>query len=691
MRHGPPPPQGLYHPRNERDSCGIGFVANIAGDKSHRIVEQGLEILVNLTHRGAVGFDPNMGDGAGLLLQMPDGFLRAVAPAAGIELPRPGYYGAGNVFLPRDAAARAACESEIARHVAAEGQTLLGWRDVPVHSDILSDSVRETEPVIRQLLVGRGDCADQDAFERKLFVIRKLVERAVAERGDETAEFYICTLSSRVLAYKGMLLARDVGPYYDDLSDSRLTSCLALVHQRFSTNTFPSWSLAQPFRMICHNGEINTLRGNVNWMNARRTAMRSELFGDDLEKLWPLIPEGQSDSAGFDNALELLVQGGYPLAHAMMLLIPEAWEGNVLMDPARKAFYEYHAALMEPWDGPASIGFTDGRQIGGTLDRNGLRPSRYLVTDDGVAVLASEIGVLSIPNNRIVKKWRLQPGKMLLIDTEQGRIIDDAEIKADLAAAYPYQQILDRTQIRVERLPECPPSYPDAAATLLDRQQAFGYTQEDTKFLMAPMANDGAEATGSMGNDTPIAAMSDRAKLLYNYFRQNFAQVTNPAIDPIRESLVMSLVTLIGPRPNLLDLGDRDGHMRLEAPPPILPHPLDEKIRNIAANATITGGRFRAATLDITYPAALGPAGMKPAIDALLAMAESAIAESDNVIILSDRALSADRVAIPALLATGAVHHHLVRKGLRTLTGLVVETGEAREIHHFCLLGGYGA
>ncbi|MDA1131951.1 MAG: glutamate synthase large subunit [Proteobacteria bacterium] len=691
MRHGPPPPQGLYHPRNERDSCGIGFVANIAGDKSHRIVEQGLEILVNLTHRGAVGFDPNMGDGAGLLLQMPDGFLRAVAPAAGIELPRPGYYGAGNVFLPRDAAARAACESEIARHVAAEGQTLLGWRDVPVHSDILSDSVRETEPVIRQLLVGRGDCADQDAFERKLFVIRKLVERAVAERGDETAEFYICTLSSRVLAYKGMLLARDVGPYYDDLSDSRLTSCLALVHQRFSTNTFPSWSLAQPFRMICHNGEINTLRGNVNWMNARRTAMRSELFGDDLEKLWPLIPEGQSDSAGFDNTLELLVQGGYPLAHAMMLLIPEAWEGNVLMDPARKAFYEYHAALMEPWDGPASIGFTDGRQIGGTLDRNGLRPSRYLVTDDGVAVLASEIGVLSIPNNRIVKKWRLQPGKMLLIDTEQGRIIDDAEIKADLAAAYPYQQILDRTQIRVERLPECPPSYPDAAATLLDRQQAFGYTQEDTKFLMAPMANDGAEATGSMGNDTPIAAMSDRAKLLYNYFRQNFAQVTNPAIDPIRESLVMSLVTLIGPRPNLLDLGDRDGHMRLEAQHPILTNHDLEKIRNIAANATITGGRFRAATLDITYPAALGPAGMKPAIDALLAMAESAIAESDNVIILSDRALSADRIAIPALLATGAVHHHLVRKGLRTLTGLVVETGEAREIHHFCLLGGYGA
>ena len=691
MRHGPPRPQGLYHPRHERDSCGIGFVANIGGDKSHRIVEQGLEILVNLTHRGAVGFDPNMGDGAGLLLQMPDGFLRAVAPAAGIELPRPGYYGAGNVFLPRDAAARAACESEIARQVAAEGQTLLGWRDVPVNSDILSDSVRETEPVIRQLFVGRGDCADQDAFERKLFVIRKLVERAVAERGDETAEFYVCTLSSRVLAYKGMLLARDVGPYYDDLADSRLTSCLALVHQRFSTNTFPSWSLAQPFRMICHNGEINTLRGNVNWMNARRAAMRSELFGDDLEKLWPLIPEGQSDSAGFDNALELLVQGGYPLAHAMMLLIPEAWEGNVLMDPARRAFYEYHAALMEPWDGPASIGFTDGRQIGGTLDRNGLRPSRYLVTDDGVAVLASEMGVLSIPNNRIVRKWRLQPGKMLLIDTEQGRIIDDAEIKADLAAAHPYQKILDRTQIRVERLPECPPEYPQASASLLDRQQAFGYTQEDIKFLMAPMANGGAEAIGSMGNDTPIAAMSDRAKLLYNYFRQNFAQVTNPAIDPIRESLVMSLVTLIGPRPNLLDLGDKGGHMRLEAQQPILTNHDLEKIRNIAANAQTANGRFRAATLDITYPAADGAAGLKPAIDALLAKAESAIAEHNNVIILSDRAVAADRIAIPALLATGAVHHHLVRKGLRTLTGLVVETGEAREIHHFCLLGGYGA
>ena len=689
MHLGMPRPQGLYHPRNEHDSCGIGFVANIDGTRSHRIVEQGLQILLNLTHRGAVGADPNMGDGAGLLLQMPHEFLTAAAAAEGFPLPAPGRYGVGTVFLPRDARVRSACVAEIEKYTAAEGQTLLGWRDVPVNSGILSETVLATEPVVRQVFVARGaNCTDQDAFERKLYVIRRQAENAVAALGPETAGFYVCAMSSRVLSYKGMLLARDVGPYYTDLSDPRLESGLALVHQRFSTNTFPTWSLAQPFRMICHNGEINTVRGNLNWMKARRQAMRSEVLGDDLAKLWPLIPEGQSDSASFDNALELLVQSGYSVAHAMMMLIPEAWEGNVLMHPARRAFYEYHAALMEPWDGPASIAFTDGRQIGGTLDRNGLRPSRYHVTEDGLVVLASEVGVLAFPEDQIVRKWRLQPGRMLLIDTEEGRIIDDAEIKAGLAAAHPYREILDRTQIQVEELPECPPNRAAPAPSLLDRQQAFGYTQEDITFLMAPMAREGAEAVGSMGNDTPIAAMSDRPKLLYNYFRQNFAQVTNPPIDPLREWLVMSLLSLIGPRPNLLDLGVSDTHMRLEARQPILSNHDLEKIRQIGG---VAGANFRAATLDVTYPAAQGVEGMRGALADLCRQAEDAIAAGVNIAVLSDRALSADRIAVPALLATGAAHHHLVRKGLRTLVGLVVETGEAREIHHFCVLAGYGA
>ena len=686
-----PPAQGLYDPRNEHDACGIGFVANIHGTKSHEIVEQALQILINLNHRGAVGADPSMGDGAGILIQLPSDLLAAVAPDAGIDLPAEGEYGAGNVFLPKSRSLRARCEEILEKYVAAEGLTVLGWRDVPVHREVLSDTVRATEPVIRQLFVGRGAdfTGDRDSFDRKLFVVRRQAELEVAALEDEEAgDFYICTLSTRVMGYKGMLLAEDVGPYYADLADSRLVSCLALVHQRFSTNTFPSWSLAQPFRMICHNGEINTLRGNLNWMNARRAAMRSTVLGDDLEKLWPLIPEGQSDSADLDNALELLVRGGYSLAHAMMMLIPEAWEENRLMDPRRRAFYEYHAALMEPWDGPASIAFTDGRQVGATLDRNGLRPSRYVVTDDGLVILASETGVLPIPEEKIVKKWRLQPGRMLLIDTEQGRIIDDEEIKAELAAAHPYQDILDRTQVLVEELPECAPQHPAVPASLLDRQQAFGYTQEGLRLLLAPMASEGQEAVGSMGNDTPIAAMSDRPKLLYAYFRERFAQVTNPPIDSIRESLVMSLVSMIGPRPNLLDLEDKESHMRLESQQPILTNRDLDKIRCISK---FVGGRFQAVTLDITYPADEGPDGLETALDTLQEQAEQAVAAGDNIIVLSDRRLSAERIAIPALLATGAVHHHLIRRGLRTLVGLVVETGEVHEVHHIAVLGGYGA
>jgi glutamate synthase (NADPH/NADH) large chain len=687
-RHGFPAPQGLYHPRNERDACGIGFVANMHGEKSHEIITNGLEILLNLTHRGAVGADPTMGDGAGILIQVPHTFLQAVTADGDIVLPELGSYGVANIFLPRDASARAACEAEVEKYVTAEGQVVLGWRVPPVRSQILSDTVRETEPIVRQLFVGRGEsCPDQDAFERKLFVIRRQAEIAAANL-EGTEAFYICSLSSRVLGYKGMLLAPDLGPYYADLTDARLESCLALVHQRFSTNTFPSWSLAQPFRMICHNGEINTLRGNLNWMNARRATIASSVLGEDLDKLWPLIPEDQSDSASLDNALELLVQGGYSLSHAMMMLIPEAWEGNKLMDPKRRAFYEYHAALMEPWDGPASIAFTDGRQIGGTLDRNGLRPSRYLVTEDGLVVLSSETGVLNFPEDKIVQKWRLQPGRMLLIDTEEGRIIDDAEIKAGLAAAHPYQDILDKTQIRIEELPESAPEHPRVKASLLDRQQAFGYTKEALKLLIGPMAADGKEALGSMGNDTPIAAMSDRSRLLYSYFRQRFAQVTNPPIDPIRESLVMSLVSMIGPRPNLLGIEDKDSHMRLEARRPILTNSELDKIRSIERFA---GGNFRTITLDITFPSVEGPGGMRPALDTLRERAEAAVRKGDNIIVLSDRKLSADRIAIPALLATGAVHHHLICMGLRTLVGLVVETGEAHEIHHFACLGGFGA
>jgi glutamate synthase (NADPH/NADH) large chain len=685
-----PPPQGLYDPAFEHDACGVGFVAHIKNHKSHEIVRRGLRILVNLTHRGAVGADPLAGDGAGVLIQIPDAFLREECRRIGIELPAPGDYAVGMLFLPRDAASREACEGLLARFTEAEGQRVLGWRDVPTRNAALSESVRAVEPLVRQVFVGRGPaCADQDAFERKLFVIRKQVENAVrASDLPDRSRFYIPSLSSRTLVYKGMLLAFQVSDYYADLSDERVVSALALVHQRFSTNTFPSWDLAHPFRMIAHNGEINTLRGNLNWMAARRHSMRSALLNDDLEKLWPLIAEGQSDSACFDNALELLLMGGYSLAHAMMMLIPEAWAGNPLMDERRRAFYEYHAALMEPWDGPAAVAFTDGRQIGATLDRNGLRPARYLVTDDDLVVMASEMGVLDIPEERIVRKWRLQPGKMFLIDLEQGRIIDDIEVKATLAEALPYQEWLDRTQIRLRELsPDIGPMAPNAQ-TLLDRQQAFGYTQEDIKFLMTPMAVTGQEAVGSMGADNPPAVLSSRPKPLFNYFRQNFAQVTNPPIDPIREELVMSLVSLIGPRPNLLGIHDAGTHLRLEVDHPVLTNTDLARIRHIEDH---TGGAFRTKTLSICYPAGEGAEGMEPALEAMCEAAERAVRHGHNILVLSDRATDADHVPIPALLATSAVHHHLVRTGLRTASGLVVETGAAREVHHFAVLAGYGA
>ncbi len=687
-----PPKQGLYDPRNEHDSCGVGFVVDIKNRKSHRIVRQGLEILLNLDHRGAVGADPLAGDGSGILLQKPDGLFRAVAPEAGIDLPDEPDYAAGSVFLPRAEAPRAVYEALVERIVAEEGQQVAGWRTVPVASEILGPTVSATEPVVRQIFVARGaGTGAGDAFERKLFVIRKRIENeAAAEDAPGLDDFYIASLSCRTIVYKGMLLAPQLADYYLDLQDERIESALALVHQRFSTNTFPSWRLAHPYRMICHNGEINTVRGNYNWMAARRHATSSKLFGDDMEKLWPLIPAGQSDTACFDNALELLTRGGYSLAHAMMLLIPEAWAGNPLMDEERRAFYEYHAALMEPWDGPAAVAFTDGRQIGATLDRNGLRPARYLVTTDGLVVMASEVGVLDIPPERIARQWRLQPGRMFLIDLEQQRIVDDGELKAELARSQPYGQWLARTRFRLDDL-EAPPraaSNRPPAGDLLDRQQAFGYTNEDLEVFLQPMGADGDDPVGSMGTDTPISVLSERPKLLYTYFKQLFAQVTNPPIDSIREELVMSLVSLVGPRPNLLDLDSGGAHRRLEVSQPVLTDADLDKIRHVA---DLVGGAFLTETLDTTWDAAEGADGMGPALEALCDEAKRAVEQGFNILILSDRAVGPDRIALPALLACSAVHHRLILEGSRTGVGLVLETGEAREVHHFCVLAGYGA
>ncbi|MGX1096744.1 glutamate synthase large subunit [Amorphus sp. MBR-141] len=681
---------GLYRPGAEHDACGVGFVCDLHGRKSHRIVRQGLEILVNLTHRGAVGADPLVGDGAGLLCQIPHGLYVEECRRLGFELPEPGAYAVGMVFMPREDGLRAHCADIIASAIEAEGHVLLGWREVPVDNSGLSSLVTDVEPVHMQVFIGRGaDEVDEDSFERRLYVLRKVISNTIyRETEGEKSEFYVVSMSCRTMVYKGMFLANQLGPYYRDLTDERFESALALVHQRFSTNTFPSWRLAHPYRMVAHNGEINTLRGNVNWMAARQASAESEHFGADIQKLWPISYEGQSDTACFDNALEFLVQGGYSLSHAVMMLIPEAWAGNPLMDDERKAFYEYHAALMEPWDGPAAVAFTDGRQIGATLDRNGLRPARYVVTEDGLVVMASEAGVLPIPDEKIISKWRLQPGRMLLIDTEEGRVISDEEVKRQLSTANPYREWLARTQMVLEDLVPVRGRTPTTNESLLDRQQAFGYTQEDLKFLLAPMATIGQEAIGSMGTDTPLSVLSDRPKLLYTYFKQNFAQVTNPPIDPIREELVMSLVSFIGPRPNLFDLKGQSTRKRLEVRQPILTNHDLEKIREIG---DIADNQFQTITLDCTYSAENGAAGMSAAIERLCNRAEKAVADGFNIIILSDRLVSRQRIAIPALLATAGVHHHLIRRGLRTAVGLVVESGEPREIHHFCVLAGYGA
>ncbi|WP_428031001.1 glutamate synthase large subunit [Ancylobacter sp.] len=686
---GLPVAQGLYDPRNEKDSCGVGFIADIKGRKSHQIVQDGLKILLNLEHRGAVGADPRAGDGAGMLVQLPHRFFVKEAAKLGFELPEPGHYAVGHIFMPHDSEGHDIIRATMEQVVAEEGQVVLGWRDVPTDNSSLGHTVLPTEPKHVQVFVGRGEAvASEDDFERRLFVLRKVISNAIYSAKDpRTSGYYVVSLSCRTLVYKGMFNADQLGAYYADLHDEDFESAVALVHQRFSTNTFPAWSLAHPYRMVAHNGEINTLRGNVNWMAARQASVDSELFGNDISKLWPISYEGQSDTACFDNALEFLIQGGYELPHAAMMLVPEAWAGNPLMNEERRAFYEYHAAMMEPWDGPAAIVATDGRQIVAMLDRNGLRPARYMVTTDDKIVLASEMGVLTFPESEIITKWRLQPGRMLLVDLEEGRLVPDEEVKTALAQAHPYKEWLQRTQLVLEELRSVEAREVRTDVSLLDRQQAFGYTQEDLKMLMAPMATTGQEAVGSMGTDTPISPLSKKSKSLFSYFKQNFAQVTNPPIDPIREELVMSLVSFIGPRPNIFDLEGNSRRKRLEVRQPILTNGDLEKIRSIG----FMEERFDTRTLDMTYPSDKGAAGMGDAVERLCERAEAAVHGGYNIIILSDRLVGPDRIPIPSLLATASVHHHLIRKGLRTSVGLVVETGEAREVHHFACLAGYGA
>ncbi|MCP4935977.1 MAG: glutamate synthase large subunit [bacterium] len=688
---GPRGPQGLYDPANEHDACGLGFVAHMKNNKSHDIVQKGLSILKNLEHRGAVGADPKAGDGCGILIQMPHEFFQGASRGFDFFLPDVGDYAVMQLFLPRNKNVHQVYLDLIEKETKASGLEFLGWREVPVDNSDLGYSVLPTEPSHLQAFVGRGDaCEAGRPFELKTFLLRRKIALYVMnEHPAGHEDFYIVSFSSQTLLYKGMLLSYQLAAYYRDLNDERMKSAMAMVHQRFSTNTFPSWKLAHPFRMISHNGEINTIRGNVNWMAARQSTAHSKVIGEDLDGLWPLIPEGQSDTACFDNALELLVCSGYSLPHAMMMLIPEAWAGNPLMDAKRRAFYEYHAALMEPWDGPAAVTFTDGKLIGATLDRNGLRPARYYVTSDDMIMLASEMGVLPAPEETIVQKWRLQPGKMLLVDLEKGRIVSDDEVKDEIAASHPYQEWLESRQIRLADLPiaeEGPESIVDER--LLDLQQTFGYTQESAKYYIKPMVMSEMDPVGSMGTDTPLSSLSVRPKLMHTYFKQNFAQVTNPPIDPIREELVMSLVSFIGPRPNLLDLESSSGQKRLEVPQPIL---LNSELRKIREIGDIPDNDFKTITQDITWPASEGRIGMKAAIDRLCADAESEVRDGYNIIILSDRTASADNIPIPSLLATSAVHHHLIRAGLRTSVGLVVETGEAHEVHQFCTLAGYGA
>ncbi len=682
---GRPGAAGLYDPRFEHDACGVGFICNLNGIKSHDIIHNGLEILVNLTHRGACGSDEKTGDGAGMLIQMPHAFLKKKCAELSIPLPGEHEYGAGLVFLPRIAEERTHCQRVLEDAVQEEMQQFLGWREVPTRGDVLGDIARTGEPCIYQVFIGRGaGLADDRAFERKLYVIRKIVEHAIRQSDlSEKQLFYIPSLSCHTLNYKGLLLADQFEPYYPDLTDPDMVSGLALVHQRYSTNTFPTWDLAQPFRFLCHNGEINTVRGNFNWMNARQGLFKSYLFGDDMPKLFPILVEGMSDSATLDSAIELLYHTGRSLPHAVSMLIPEAWQNHQTMSEERKAYYAYHACLMEPWDGPASIPFTDGKCLGAVLDRNGLRPSRYTVTKDGYVIMGSETGVLEVEPANVEYKGRLQPGRMFLVDMEQGRIIDDEEIKDELSRLKPYATWVRNNLVELDVLPEAgAQSVPDDQR--LELQQMHAYTQEDKNVILAPMANDGVEPTGSMGNDTPLAVLSERPQLLYAYFKQLFAQVTNPPLDAIREELVTSLMLSVGAEQDLFQ--ETPEHCRmLRMMQPIL---TDERMARIRE---LDQPGLRPAVLDMLYPVRQGGDGMKAALDTLCTHASAAIEQGASILILSDRGADREQAAMPALLACAAVHHHLVRKLKRTRCGIVLESGEPREIHHFCLLFGYGA
>ncbi len=680
-----PQAQGLYHPSQEHDACGIGFVANIKGHKSHEIIEKGIQILINLTHRGACGCDPETGDGAGLLIQIPHTFFTRETAALGFTLPPAGEYGIGMVFLPVERQQRLQTEGILERIVQEEGLTVLGWRDTPIDGTAIGRVARASQPYIEQIFVGHARGMTTDQLDRKLYVVRKRAEAEVsASDMPDRAMFCIPSLSPRTIIYKGLLLAPQIAKFYSELSDPDVTSALCLVHQRFSTNTFPTWHLAHPFHYIAHNGEINTVKGNVNWMHARQSVLRSELLGDDLNKLFPIVQANGSDSASFDNVLELLVQSGRSLPHAVAMMIPEAWDGNPHMDDSKRAFYEYHCSLMEPWDGPAALTFTDGRIIGATLDRNGLRPARYVVTKDDMVVLSSETGVLPIKPEDVRIKGRLQPGKMFLVDLEQGRIVSDREIKEQLAGRNPYTAWLAENQITLDNLGEPPRVHATDPATVNARQRAFGYTDEDIRFLMTPMAANGEEPLGSMGTDTPLACLSDKPQPLFNYFKQLFAQVTNPPIDPIREEMVMSLVSYIGKERNILAETAEHCHT-LKLPHPILTNRDLEKLRRVSQ------GDFLATTLSALFPLAEGEGGLERALDGLCRRASLAIRNGYTILILSDRGVDQHYVPIPSLLAMTAVHNHLVRECLRTQVALIIESGEPREVMHYALLIGYGA
>src|SRR5688500_17052775 len=682
-----PGKQGLYDPQFEHDACGVGFLVNVKGRKSHAIVRQALQILVNLNHRGACGCENNTGDGAGILLQTPHTFLKEVTKEAKISLPGEREYGVGMVYLPADAGQRANSEKIFETIVAEEGQTVLGWRSVPTNNSSLGATAKASEPFMCQIFIGRNArLTDDMAFERKLYVIRKRAENAIRYANVPGGNrFYISSLSYKTMIYKGMLMPEQVDQYYPDLLHPAMDTALALVHSRFSTNTFPSWERAHPYRYLAHNGEINTLRGNINWMHARQALFESELFGDDIKKILPIINPNGSDSSMFDNSLELLVLAGRPMAHAMMMMIPEPWSNHETMDDNRRAFYQYHSCLMEPWDGPASIGFTDGKQIGAILDRNGLRPSRYYVTKDGLVVMASEAGVLDIPSDQVVQKGRLQPGRMFLVDTEQGRIIEDEEIKRAISTEHPYRQWLNEHLVHLADLPEAPKIEPPDHETLLQRQIAFGYTFEDERVIIAPMAKDGVEAIGSMGNDAALAVLSNKPRLLYDYFKQLFAQVTNPPIDSIREEIVTSAETRLGAEGNLLNPRPT-ACRRVELKWPVLTNEEFGKIRR----TNLPG--LRVGVLPILFRVARGEKGLAKSMEELSIMARRMIEEDEiNVIVLSDRGVTREYAPIPALLAVSGLHHYLIREGLRTRVSLVLETGEAREVHHFALLIGYVA